>query len=312
MSKQQPLDLIIIGASAAGVSAAVYAARRNLRFVVLTGDIGGEVASSGEIENYLGFTHTDGIALAETFKQQLEYNNVTVIQMVRVTGLVATQKRFTVTGEHDGATKTWETRSVIIASGIHPRPLPVPEEAQLKGRGLSYCTTCDGPLFKGKVVATIGGGNSALESALMMAELSPRVYVINKNADFRGDEVLINKVMQHPHITILPQATTTNLLGDNVVTGLRYTDAKGTHTLDDVKGVFVHIGMLPNSDFVPAVVQKNKLGEIIVGKDCSTSVPGIFAAGDVTDVAYKQIAIAAGQGALAALAAVNYLNTQTD
>lgn len=306
----KPLDLIIIGASAAGVSAAVYAARRNLSFLILTGDIGGEVASSGEIENYLGFAHTDGIELSQKFMVQLKHNNVTVEQPVRVASIDKSGTVLTVTDE---AKKTWTAKSIIIASGIHPRPLPVPEEPKLKGKGITYCTTCDGPLYRNKVVATVGGGNSALESLLMMAELCPKVYSINKNDDFKGEATLIEKVKKHPNIVRITNAETTHALGETKVEGLTYRDASGAEkTLDDVQGIFVHVGMLPNSDFVPSEVEKNKLGELVVDKNCATSVPGIFAAGDVTDVAYKQISIAAGQGALAALAVVTYLNTLAD
>lgn len=313
MVSQQPLDLVIIGASAAGVSAAIYAARRNLRFVILTGDIGGEVASSGEIENYLGFKHTDGIELTQKFVEQLDYYKVTVEQPVRVTGVSKTGNAFTISGKRDGTTQTWKAKAVIITSGIHPRALSVPEEEKLKGRGLSYCTTCDGPLFKGKVTATIGGGNSALESLLMLAEISPKVYAINKNEDFKGDGMLIEKVKAKKNITIIANALTTHVLGDTRVQGIEYQDQDGTtKRLDDIQGVFVHIGMLPNSDLVLPEIEKNKLGEIVVDKDCSTAVPGLYAAGDVTDVPYKQIAIAAGQGALAALSAVSYLNTLKD
>ncbi len=304
------LNLIIIGASASGVAAAIYAARRNLNFLVVTGDVGGEVATSGEIENYPGFTHTDGIALTQKFQEQLAYHKVRIEQPVKVEKIESIPGGFRVSGGHVTQPMSWEGKAVVIATGIHPKPLPVSSEQRLRGHGITYCTTCDGPLFKGKVVATIGGGNSALESALFLAEICPKVYLINKNPVFKGDTTLISKVMAHPNIKTIYNALTTNVLGETQTEGVEYKDTDGKpHVLDDVRGVFVHIGQLPNSSFVGPEVHKNAIGEILVDKNCRTNVPGLFAAGDVTDVPYKQIAIATGEGVKAALSAVSYLNT---
>lgn len=303
-------DLIIIGASAAGISAAIYAARRNLKFLIVTGDVGGEVATSGEIENYPGFKHTDGIELTQKFQEQLDHYHVTVEQPVKVEKISRVDGGFRVAAQKAGKEQHWDARSVIIASGIRPKSLPVPSEQKLRGHGITYCTTCDGPLFRGKVVATIGGGNSALESVLFLAEICPKVYVLNITDAFIGDPILAQKVLEHKNIMVLHNATTTNILGDTQVEGVEYLDAKKEkHILHDVRGVFVHIGQLPNSGFVGPEVQKNRLGEVLVDKFCRTNVPGLFAAGDVTDVPYKQIAIATGEGVKAALSAVSYLNT---
>lgn len=303
-------DLIIIGASAAGISAAIYAARRNLHFIVVTGDVGGEVATSGEIENYPGFKHTDGIELTQKFQEQLDHNHVKIEQPVRVQRISRVDGGFRITAYKVSEEKHWDARAVIIATGIHPKPLPVPSEPKLRGHGITYCTTCDGPLYRGKVVATIGGGNAALESALFLAEICPQVYVLNKNAQFKGEATLIEKVQSHPKIQILFEVQTTNVIGEQQTEAVEYRDKDGnTHILEDVRGVFVHIGQLPNSDFVGPEVQKNQLGEVLVDKFCRTNVPGLFAAGDVTDVPYKQIAVATGEGVKAALASVSYLNT---
>lgn len=302
-------DLIIIGASAAGVSAAIYAARRNLNFLMVTGDVGGEVATSGEIENYPGFKHTDGIELTQKLQEQLDFYKVRIEQPVKVSSITPLAKGFRITGKHVSKEVSWEAKTVIIATGIHPRPLPVPQEQKLRGNGLTYCTTCDGPLYKGKVVATVGGGNSALESALMLAELCPKVYLINKNPQFKGDDTLMQKAHAHKNIKIILHAMTTKLLGDASVTGIEYQDANGdTKVLNDVQGVFVHIGNMPNSSLAPEGAQKDAFGNIIVDKECRTGIPGLYAAGDVTDVPFKQIVIAAGQGATAALSVVSYLN----
>ncbi len=302
-------DLIIIGASAAGVTAAIYAARRNLRFLVITGDVGGEVATSGEIENFPGFIHTDGITLTQKLQEQLNHYHVQVEQPVKAERIEQIPGGFRVHGKKVALEQSWEARSLIIATGIHPKPLPVPQEAAFRGHGLTYCTTCDGPLYKGKVVATIGGGNSALESALMLAELCPKVYLVNKNPTFKGDTTLIEKVTKIPKIKVITGAMTTNVLGTTQTEGLEYEQNGTKHVLDDVRGVFVHIGQIPNSELVPDTVEKNAVREIVVDARCQTSMPGIYAAGDVTNVVFKQIVIAAGQGATAALSVVSYLNS---
>jgi len=333
-------DLIIIGASAAGVSAAVYAKRRNINFLLIAKDVGGEVATSGEIENYLGFPKTDGISLASEFRKQLAYNGIRN-EEANVDAIVQGDGFFVVKAKKGEALSEFSTKAVIIASGVHPRKLGIPGEDEYKNKGVSYCTTCDGPLFSGKTVAVIGGGNSALESLLMLATIAKKVYSFNINASFTGEQILIEKVKQLPNVTLITEAVTKKILGDTFVSSLEYERSEGAaqagyermrpqgecreggvesaaqaeyekkdtgeSQMQEVQGVFVHIGMLPNSDFID-FVEKNEFGEIKVNAVCQTSVPGIFAAGDVTNVAYKQISIAAGQGTLALLAAVDYLN----
>jgi len=306
-------DLIIIGASAAGVSAAIYAARRNLDFIVLTKDVGGEVARSGEIENYLGFKHTDGFELTQKFQEQLDFYTVKVRQPYEVVN-VRKLKGGRVSGfqvvtkNPDGKEEEFETKTVIVATGIHPKLLGVSGEDELLGKGVTYCTTCDGPLYRGKVTVTIGGGNSALESALMMSGIATNVYIINKNDIFKGDQVLVEKVNQTKNIEVIYGAMTQELVigDDGFLKGVTYRDRKGLNHTIEAQGVMIHIGNIPNSDVVD--VAKDQFQNIIVNDRCETSVPGIFAAGDVTNIPFKQIIIAAGQGAIASLAAVEYLN----
>ncbi len=312
------LDLVIIGAAAAGCAAAVYAARRGLKFVVIARDIGGEVALSGEVENWPGTIHTTGFQLAQDFHKHAVSYGVTVEQGYEVKSIAQEKNIHIVQAEKtDGVKKEWRTKTVIIGSGIHPRMLGVPGEEKLKGRGVTYCTVCDGPLFKNKVTATIGAGNSAIESVLMMAGIAKQVYVLTKypndtanNGGFpRGERILIDKMKQLPNVEIIYTADTKEILGDTVVTGIEFEDLSGTASQGrsriDVQGVMVHIGMIPNSTFAP--VKKNPLGEIEIDLTCRTSIPGIFAAGDVT-TAPKQIAIAAGEGVKSALAAIDYVN----
>lgn len=300
-------DLIIIGASAAGVSAAIYAKRRNIHFLVISENIGGEVATSGEIENYLGFSHTDGIELSEKFKEQLKYNEIEVKEGV-VEKIEQENNVFSIKGKQNGDFLELKTKVVLIATGVHPRELSVSGEKEFRNKGVSYCTVCDGPLFKDKVTATIGGGNSGLESILMLEQIVSQCYLIQLGDTLKGDEVLIEKVKNSPKIHIIYNAQTKEIFGDRFAQGIRYKDAK-TGAIQEIKvdGIFVHIGMIPNSSFID-FLEKNTFKEIEVNSLCQTNMPGIFAAGDVTNIPYKQISIAAGQGACAALAAVDYLN----
>ncbi len=316
------LDTIIIGGSAAGVAAAIYAARRNLQFVLVSKDFGGEVATSGEIENYPGFPHTDGVELTEKFREHLVKNNVTMELDTEIVSIEPAGDHFVVSARADGVvkagdklaagegaeTKEYQARTVIFATGVHPRELNIPGEKELRAKGLSYCTVCDGPLFPKKIVVTIGGGNSALESAIMLAGIASKVYVINKNPAFKGEQVLIDKVMKFPNVEVIPNAKTLRILGDTFVSAVEYQDQAGAAKTIEAQGVFVHIGMVPNSSFAPAAVEKNQFGEIKVSCAGETNLPGFYAAGDVTDIPFKQIGIAVGQGIAALLAAVSYLN----
>ena len=298
-------DLIIIGGSAAATSAGIYAARRNLNFKIIAKDLGGEVATSGEIGNWPGINQTDGIALANQFRGHLKFYRVNIEEGVEVKKIIRQDEGFfkivAKTGEY--AAKT-----VIVATGVHPKELNVPGEKELRNKGVSYCSVCDMPLFKDKIVATVGGGNSVLESGIMGADIASKVYVINKNPIFKGEQVLIDNLLSRKNIEVIYNAKTTGILGDGFVSGLKYNDQSGQEKELKVDGVFIHIGMKPNSGLVPDEVEKNNFGEILISKNCETNVPGLFAAGDVTDVPFKQIVIAAGQGTCALLQAVNYLN----
>jgi len=302
---EQSYDLIIIGGSAAATAAGVYAARRNLNFKIITKEFGGEVATSGYIENWPGIIHTDGIALSNQFKEHLHANHAPLEEGVEVTGIVRNaDSTFTI----NASERTYQTKAVILATGVHPRPLGVPCEKEYRNKGVTYCTTCDGPLFQGKVTTVIGGGNSALESALMLVDIASHVYIINKNNSFKGEQVLIDKVSKNPNIKIIYNAATTEVIGDQFVTGVKYMLGDGTTQEIKTDGVFVHVGMIPNSGIAPGDVKQDAFHQIIVDANCTTSVAGFFAAGDVTNVPFKQIVIAAGQGCIALLSAVQYLN----
>ncbi len=317
-------DVIIIGGSAAATSAGIYAARRNLNFKIITKEFGGEVATSGEIGNWPGVNHTDGIALAQQFKEHLAYYQVEPEEGIEVEKIIRQDSGlFCITTKTDGISMAiekleeksepamkcdYEAKTVIATTGVHPRELGVPGEREFRNKGVSYCSVCDMPLFAGKTVATIGGGNSALESALMGADIAEKVYLINKNPQFKGEQILIDNLLQKKNVEIIYSAKTKEINGNEFVTGLKYTDQMENVRELTVAGIFVHIGMMPNSGIVPAGTEKNQFGEIMVNKNCETNIPGLYAAGDVTDVPHKQIIIAAGQGTIALLSAVNYLN----
>jgi len=309
-------DLIIIGASAAGCSAAIYAARRNLNFSIISKDVGGEVNLSGQINNWPGIIEINGFQLAQTFRQHVESYGVKFDEGWEITQIEKIQNHFVVTAKNlSNEEKSWESKAVIIATGIHPRTLNIPGEKEFRGKGVTYCTVCDGPLYRGKITATIGAGNVALESALMMSKIATKVFLITKYSNTpedkggfpKGEDILVKKVKILPNIEIIYNAKTEEIIGEQMVTGIKYKDiSTGEEKIIKVQGVMIHAGTIPNSDLVNT--EKNPTGEIIIDQKCQTSIPGIFAAGDVTNIPFKQIVIAAGQGATAALSSIGYIN----
>ncbi len=304
-------DLIIIGGSAAGVSAAIYAARRKLNFVLVSGDIGGEVLLCGEVENYPGIPYTTGVELAQKYQEQLEKYEVKTDLNTYVYEIIANGKTWIVKAKHGEEEKEYATKAIIIASGVKPRHLDVPGENEFYQKGVTYCTVCDGPLFKNKVTATIGTGNSALESALMMSQIAKQHYILTKYPEFKGEQVLIDKLKACENVTILYEAMTTKIEGEKNVKSLSYKDKEGAEHTIEVNGVFIHIGNNPQSNFVGSL-PKEANGKIIVDKMCATQWPGVFSAGDVTNTPYQQIIIASGLGATAALSAIDYINRFED
>lgn len=318
-------DLIIIGGSAAATSAGIYAARRNLNFKIISKDFGGEVATSGEVDNYPGVPDTNGIELSDKFKKHLHDYGVEPEIGVEVEKIIKQEDgTFCITTRigkepkmasekmsndgNDTQKCDYIAKAVIVATGVHPRELSIPGEKEYRNKGVSYCTVCDGPLFGGKVTATIGGGNSALESGIMLADIASKVYVLNKNPEFKGDQLLIDKLLSKKNVEVIYRANTTEVLGDKFVTSLKYKDKEDKEQELKVDGIFIHIGMIPNSGVVSDDVEKNKFRNIVVNKNCETNVPGLYAAGDVTDIPFQQIVMAAGQGACALLSSVSYLN----
>ena len=294
-------DLIIIGAGPAGITAAVYAARKRMNFIVITRDIGGQAAWSGDIENYTGYQFVTGPELAAKFEEHMRKYNIDVKEGEEALEIRKIGDQVWVRT----AKAEYESRALIIASGKVSRELGVPGEKEFKNRGISYCATCDGPLFSGKDVAVIGGGNSALDAALQLIKIAKHVYVININPALGGDAVMREKIEKSDVVTVMNSTNVTGITGDKLVSGIRIK-RDGKDQALSIQGVFVEIGLVPNSKFATDMA-KNESGEINVDSGNRTSIPGIFASGDVTDVRDKQIIIAAGEGSKAALQAFRYI-----
>lgn len=295
-------DIIIVGGGAAGLTAALYATRRGLKTVVLSQDIGGQASTTADIENYPGFDLIDGLELMEKFRTQAEKFGAEVI-LEEVQKLERQGDDFLVTtsaGKYEG-------HALILAFGLAHKHLGVPGEEPLIGKGVVYCATCDAPLYRGQTVAVVGGGNSAMDAALLLRKLNATVHLLNKNGEFRGERVLVDRVLADSGITVYPDVNVTKVLGADRVSGISYTDTAGQeHTLK-VGGIFVEIGFIVNSRLVENLVETDPRKQIIITENNGTSVPGLFAAGDVTTIQQKQIVISAGEGAKAALAANQYL-----
>lgn len=296
-------DLIIAGAGPAGITAAVYASRKKLSFCVITKDIGGQAAWSGDIENYTGFQFITGPELTMKFSKHMESAGIELHMPEEITRINQSGRLLSL----DTNAARYTARSIIVATGKRPRYLGVPGEKEFKNKGVTYCATCDGPLFADKPVAVIGGGNSALDAALQMMRISPKVYVINNASELTGDAVMREKLQSAAHVEILNGARVVRIEGDAFVKNIVVEHGAATASYA-VAGVFVEIGLKPNTEFVSALAC-NQLGEISVDCRNATNVPGVFAAGDVTDVPEKQIIIACGEGSKAVLAAWKYVLT---
>jgi alkyl hydroperoxide reductase subunit F len=301
-------DIIIIGAGPAGMTAGVYAARKKLKTLIISKDIGGQASWSSDIENYLGFSMITGPDLVKKFEDHLEEFKEDLELRISISGIKDIKKNgknFVVT-TGDGKSET--AKAIIIAGGKVPRMLGVPGEKEFLNRGVAYCAYCDGPLFKGKDVAIIGGGNSALDSALNVSKIVKQIYIINITKELNGDKVMIDKVMDLPHVRVMNNTEAVAIEGENTVSSIRIKSRDGGLQKDlPVSGVFIEVGSLPATEYLKGLVKLNRHSEIIIDEYNMTSVAGIFAAGDITTVIEKQIITAAGEGAKAAIQASQYL-----
>jgi alkyl hydroperoxide reductase subunit F len=300
-----PYDVLVVGGGPAGAAAAIYAARKGIRTGIAAERLGGQLLDTVGIENFISVKETQGHKLASGLEQHVTTYDVDVMNLQRAAALVPGEL-IEVQLANGAALKA---RSVIIATGARWREINVPGEREYRNRGVAYCPHCDGPLFKGKPVAVIGGGNSGVEAAIDLAGLVSHVTLIEYDAQLRADAVLIRKLQSLANVKIVTSAQTTEVTGNGQhVTGLIYKDRQsGAHVTVELAGVFVQIGLVPNTDWLKGTVKLSARGEVEVDARGQTSVPGVFAAGDCTVVPYKQIVIAVGEGAKASLSAFDHL-----
>ena len=309
LSEKDPFDVLIVGGGPAGAAAAVYAARKGIRVGVAAERFGGQVNDTMGIENYISVLETDGPKFAAALEAQVRHYEVDIMNLQRAEKIVPAAEVGGWVQVHLANGGVLQARSVIVSTGARWRNVNVPGEQEYKNKGVAYCPHCDGPLFKGKRVAVIGGGNSGVEAAIDLAGVVAHVTLVEFADALKADAVLVSKLKSLPNVTIHVNAQTTEITGDGQkVNGLRYKDrATGQETLVALEGVFVQIGLVPNTEFLKGTLELSKFGEIVIDDKCHTNLPGVFAAGDVTTVPYKQIVIAAGEGSKAALSAFDYL-----
>jgi alkyl hydroperoxide reductase subunit F len=309
LAAQAPFDVLIVGGGPAGAAAAVYAARKGIRTGVVAERFGGQTLDTLAIENYISVVETDGPKFAAALEAHVRAYDVEILNGQRVQSLEPAARpggHATVTLANGAMLKA---RSVVLATGARWRSVNVPGEQEYRTKGVAYCPHCDGPLFKGKKVAVIGGGNSGVEAAIDLAGVVAHVTLLEFMDQLKADAVLVRKLLSLPNVTVLTGVQTTEITGDGrKVNGLAYKErATGVEHRIDLAGVFVQIGLVPNTEWLKGTVELSRHGEIVVDDRGATSVPGIFAAGDATTVPYKQIVIAAGDGAKAALSAFDHL-----
>ena len=308
INSKEAFDLLVVGGGPAGASAAIYGARKGIRTGVVADRFGGQVLDTVGIENFISVKATEGPKLVSSLEEHVRDYDVDIITQQKASKVIAAEQVGDLLQVELESGAKLKSRSLVIATGARWREMNVPGEQEYRGAGVAYCPHCDGPLFKGKRVAVIGGGNSGIEAAIDLAGIVEHVTVLEFDSQLRADAVLQEKARSMGNIDIITDALTTEVLGDGEkVTGLQYTDRTSSESKQlALAGIFVQIGLVPNSQFLQETVELTPRGEIVVDRQGRTSVPGIFAAGDVTDSAYKQIIIAMGSGATASLGAFDY------
>lgn len=306
LKAKDPFDMLIVGGGPAGAAAAIYSARKGIRTGVVSERFGGQVLDTMAIENFISVPETEGPKMATAMEQHVMEYDVDVMKLQTAAKLVQGDEYLEVHLDSGAALKA---KSLVLATGARWRQMGVPGEEEYRNKGVAYCPHCDGPLYKGKRVAVIGGGNSGVEAAIDLAGIVEHVTLLEFDKAMRADAVLQRKLLSLPNVKVLTSAQTTEVLGDgNKVQGLQYKD-RNTGDVHDIEleGIFVQIGLLPNSEWLKGTLELSDRGEIVVDDRARTSMPGVFAAGDVTTTPYKQIIIAMGQGSTAALSAFDHL-----
>jgi NADH-dependent peroxiredoxin subunit F len=304
LAEKEPFDVLVVGGGPAGASAAIYAARKGIRTGIVAERFGGQVMDTMGIENLIGTKYTEGPKLAASLEEHVKEYNIDVMNLQRAKRL---EKNDLVEVElQNGA--VLKSKTVILSTGARWRNIGVPGEAEFKNKGVAYCPHCDGPLFAGKRVAVIGGGNSGVEAAIDLAGIVKHVTVLEFSAELKADSVLQERLYSLPNVTVITNAQTKEITGTDKVNGITYLDRETEEVKHiELEGIFVQIGLVPNTDWLEGTLERTRFGEIIVDKHGATSIPGVFAAGDCTDSAYKQIIISMGSGATAALGAFDYM-----
>lgn len=308
IAAKDAFDVLVVGGGPAGAAAAIYAARKGIRTGVAAERFGGQVLDTMAIENFISVPETDGPKLGAALETHVKDYDVDVMNLQKATALVPAGDDGLVEIQLENGASL-KSKTVILSTGARWRQMNVPGESEYRNKGVAYCPHCDGPLFKGKRVAVIGGGNSGVEAAIDLAGIVTHVTLLEFGSALRADQVLQNKLYSLPNVTVILNAQTTEVLGDgNKVNGLSYNDRTtgDGHTVE-LEGIFVQIGLLPNTEWLKGVVELSNRGEIVIDDRGQTNVPGVFAAGDCTTVPYKQIVIAVGAGATASLAAFDHL-----
>lgn len=302
-------DVLVVGGGPGGASAAIYAARKGVRTGIVAERFGGQVLDTATIENFISVNKTDGPKLTANLEEHVNDYNIDVMDLQRVTKLEK-KDMFELELENGAVLKS---KSVIVSTGARWRKVGVPGEDELRNKGVAYCPHCDGPLFEGKHVAVIGGGNSGVEAAIDLAGTVKHVTVLEFLDELKADSVLLDRLYSLPNVTVIKNAQTKEITGTEEVDGLTYIE-RDTDTEQHIEldGVFVQIGLLPNTEWLEGTVERNKFGEIMIDKYGATDVPGLFAAGDCADEPYKQIIISMGGAATASLSAFDYLIRNTD
>jgi alkyl hydroperoxide reductase subunit F len=307
LADKEPYDVLVVGGGPAGISAAIYAARKGIRTGLVAERIGGQVNDTLGIENLIGTKYTEGPQLASALEQHAREYGIDMMKPHRVRRLE--KKEFIEVELENGA--VLKSRTVIAATGARWRELGVPGEAKFRNKGVAYCPHCDGPLFAGKDVAVVGGGNSGVEAAIDLAGIARHVTVLEFMPELKADAVLQERLRSLPNATVLTNVQVKEITGTERVDGIVYAERdSGNVRRIDLQGVFVQIGLVPNTDWLEGAVERNRIGEIVTDRRGATSLPGVFAAGDCTDSPYKQIVISMGSGATAALSAFDYLIRQ--
>ncbi|MEK7635670.1 MAG: FAD-dependent oxidoreductase [Patescibacteria group bacterium] len=301
-------DLIIIGAGPAGIAAGIYAARKKLKTLIISADIGGQPVIASKINNFIGFKSLSGVELKKALEEHLRsYEGIELKEGQKVSKIEKNGERFSITAENE---EIFETKTVLLAMGSRPRKLNVPGESKFEGRGVFYCSICDAPLMKNKIAAVVGGGNSGFYAVLDLISYASKIYVLEYSDSFKADPIYIDKAKESGRVEFITMAAAQEITGDGFVKNLKYQKRDtGENKEIDLDGVFVAVGYQPNNPLVKDLVKINNNGRVIINHQTQeTSIPGIWAAGDVTDVLYNQINIAIGDAITAVLNIYDYLN----